>query len=107
MARKRISKRSRDLAQSAMFFVATFCVIASLILYLWVYTQIDETLLVIEIQNITVNELSNELKELKSDIESLSRPDVIAKRAGTELSMDFTQPETLLIAVNQKLIKKL
>ena len=59
MARKRISKRSRDLAQSAMFFVATFCVIASLILYLWVYTQIDETLLVIEIQNITVNEPIN------------------------------------------------
>ena len=107
MARKRISKRSRDIVQSAMFFVATFCVIASLILYLWVYTQIDETLLAIEIQNITVNELSNELKELKSDIESLSRPDVIAKRAGKELNMVFTQPETLLIAVNEKLVKKL
>ena len=40
-----------------------------------------EILLAIEIQNSTARELSNELKEIKSEIESLSRPDIIAKKA--------------------------
>ena len=107
MSRKRRSKRSRDLIQSVIFFIATFGVITSLIIYLWVYTEIDETLLAIEIQNSTASELTNELQELKSEIESLSRPDVIAKRAMAELNMVFTEPETLLISVNKNLIKNL
>jgi len=107
MSRKRRSKRSRDLIQSVIFFIATFGVITSLIIYLWVYTEIDETLLAIEIQNSTASELTNELQELKSEIESLSRPDVIAKRAMTELNMVFTEPETLFISVNRNLMKNL
>ncbi|MEE2765394.1 MAG: hypothetical protein VX600_02750, partial [Candidatus Neomarinimicrobiota bacterium] len=70
-------------------------------------TEIDETLLAIEIQNSTASELTNELQELKSEIESLSRPDVIAKRAMTELNMVFTEPETLFISVNRNLMKNL
>ncbi len=54
MARKRISKRRRDLIQSFIFFISTLSIISCLIIYLWVYTEIDETLLVIEIQNSTV-----------------------------------------------------
>ena len=107
MSRKRRSKRSRDLIQSVIFFIATFGVITSLIIYLWVYTEIDETLLAIEIQNSTASELTNELQELKSEIEFLSRPDVIAKRAMAELNMVFTEPETLLISVNKNLMKNL
>ena len=107
MPRKRRSKRSRDVIQSIIFFIATLGAIASLIIYLWVYTEIDETLLAIEIQNSTASELTNELQELKSDIESLSRPDIIAKRAKAELKMVFTEPETLLISVNKKLLETL
>ena len=62
MSRKRRSKRSRDVIQSIIFFVATLGVIISLIIYLWVYTEIDETLLAIEIQNSTASELTNELQ---------------------------------------------
>ena len=105
MPRKRISKRSRDIIQSIIFFVSTMTVISSLIIYLWVYTEIDETLLAIEIQNSTANKLSNEVRELKSEIESLSRPDIIAKKARSELNMVFTEPETLLISINKNLIK--
>jgi len=105
MPRKRISKRSRDIIQSIIFFVSTIVVISSLIIYLWVYTEIDETLLAIEIQNSTANKLDNEVRELKSEIESLSRPDVIAKKARTELDMVFTEPETLLISINKNLIE--
>ena len=107
MSRKRRSKRSRDIIQSIIFFVATLGVITSLIIYLWVYTEIDETLLAIEIQNYMASELTNELQELKSEIESLSRPDVIAKRARAELNMVFTEPETLLISINKNLIERL
>ena len=107
MSRKRRSKRSRDVIQSIIFFVATLGVITSLIIYLWVYTEIDETLLAIEIQNSTASELTNELQELKSEIESLSRPDVIAKRARGELNMVFTEPETLLISINKNLLESL
>ena len=107
MARKRISKRRRDLIQSLVFFISTLSIISCLIIYLWVYTEIDETLLVIEIQNSTVQELQNEVRELQSEIESLSRADVIAKRARNELDMVFTQPETLQITIDPLLMKNL
>ena len=105
MARKRISKRRRDLIQSLVFFISTLSIISCLIIYLWVYTEIDETLLVIEIQNSTTQELQNEVRELQSNIESLSRADIIAKRARNELDMVFTQPETLQITIKPLLIK--
>ena len=107
MARKRISKRRRDLIQSLVFFISTLSIISCLIIYLWVYTEIDETLLVIEIQNSTLQELQNEVRELQSNIESLSRADVIAKRARNELDMVFTQPETLQITIDPVLMKNL
>ena len=107
MARKRISKRRRDLIQSLVFFISTMSIISCLIIYLWVYTEIDETLLVIEIQNSTLQEMQNKVRELQSNIESLSRADVIAKRARNELDMVFTQPETLQITIDPLLMKNL
>ena len=103
MARKRMSKRTRDIIQSLVFFISTIGVITCLIIYLWVYTEIDETILAIEIQKSTASELQNENNELLSKIESLSRPDVIAKKAREELNMVFTQPETLQITINYDL----
>ena len=103
MARKRMSKRNRDIIQSFVFFISTIGVISCLIIYLWVYTEIDETILAIEIQKSTASELQNENNELQSKIESLSRPDVIAKKAREELNMVFTQPETLQITINYDL----
>ena len=78
-------------------------VISCLIIYLWVYTEIDETLLYTEIQTATVQELENEIYEMKSSIESLNRADAIAKRAERELNMVFTDPETLNIIFNKNI----
>ena len=83
--------------QSFIFFISTFALIASLIVYLWVYTEIDETLLAIDIQNSTLAELENSIQKLKSEIELLNRVDIIAKKAKNELNMVFTEPETLRI----------
>ena len=107
MSRKRLSKRNRDIIQSLIFFISTIGVISCLVIYLWVYTEIDETLLTIEIQNSKASELQNRINELQSQIESNSRPDVIARRARLELNMVFTQPETLQISIDQIIPEKL
>ena len=96
LRKKRLSKQTQNLIQSIVFFTSTIAIIISLIIYLWVYTEIDETILEIEIQNSTLAELRNNIEEIKNEIESLNRADVIAKK---ELGMVFTQPETLRIIV--------
>ena len=100
MKSKRISKKNQNILQSLIFFGSTILVISCLIIYLWVYTEIDETLLFIEIQTSTVRQLENEIYEIKNSIESLNRADAIAKRAKEELKMVFTDPETLNVFLN-------
>ena len=100
MRRKRMSKKNQNLLQSIIFFGSTILVISCLIIYLWVYTEIDETLLFIEIQTSTIRQLENEIYEIKNSIESLNRADAIAKRAKEELKMVFTDPETLNVFLN-------
>ena len=97
MRRKRISKKNQDLIQSFIFFLSTIVIISSLIIYLWVYTEIDETLLAIDIQKSTANEMQNEIDELNSIVESLLRADVISEKAKNELKMSYTEPETLIV----------
>ena len=100
MSKKRMSKKNMKILQSMIFFISTVGIISCLIVYLWVYTEIDETLLAIEIQNSTAEELQNVIYELNNQIESLKRADVIAKRAENELKMVFTEPETLRVMVD-------
>ena len=100
MPKKRMSKKNMKILQSMIFFISTVGIISCLIVYLWVYTEIDETLLAIEIQNSTAEELQNVIYELNNQIESLKRADVIAKRAENELKMVFTEPETLRVTVD-------
>ena len=100
MLRKRLSKRAINILQSVIFFLSSITIISCLIVYLWVYTEIDETLLAIEIQNSTAEELQNVIDEINNEIESLERADVIAKRAQNELKMVFTEPETLRVTID-------
>ena len=100
MIKRRISKKTRNIVHSLFFFISTITLICCLIIYLWVYTEIDETILLIEVQNSTAEELQNAIGKLKSDIESLSRADVIAKKAQNDLKMVFTNPETLRIEID-------
>ena len=95
-----MSKKAINILQSIIFFLSSVTIISCLIVYLWVYTEIDETLLAIEIQNSTADELQNVIDELHNEIESLERADVIAKRAQNELKMVFTEPETLRVTVD-------
>ena len=98
--RKRKSKKTSDFLQTLLFFITTIVSISGLIMYLWVYTEIDETMLTIEIQNQVSRELDNSLKELKMEVLSLSRSDRISFVARKELNMVPAQPETLMIFIN-------
>ncbi|MBT5783273.1 MAG: hypothetical protein HOI03_08910 [Candidatus Marinimicrobia bacterium] len=97
MRKKRISKKNQDLIQSLLFFASTIITICGLIIYLWVYTEIDESVLSIDIQRSTANELRNEIEELDSIIESLLRVDAISTKAQLELNMVYAHPETLIV----------
>jgi len=98
--KKRISKKTLNILQNMVFFTSSITIIVCLIIYLWVYTEIDESVLALEIQNSTASELQNTIDELKNEIESLKRADAIAKKAKSELEMVFTKPETLMIKIN-------
>ena len=81
--------------------MTTMLSISGLIIYLWVYTEIDETMLAIEVQNQVTKELDNSLKELKMEVLNLSRSDRISSVARNELKMVPAEPETLMIFINK------
>ena len=101
--RKRRSKANREFFQTLLFFLTTIISIGGLIAYLWVYTEVDENMLGIEIQTQVVKELQNTVKELKMDISTLSSSARISSVARNELNMIPAEPETLMIYIENKL----
>ena len=99
---QRRSIKTGNFMQGILFFLFTIGSIVCLIVYLWIFKYIDESILAIEIQNTTARELRNEIDELKNKIEKLSRSDVITYRAKEELGMIVAVPETLIVAVNKQ-----
>ena len=99
--RKRRSIKNGNIIQSILFFFSTIGSIVSLIIYLWIFKEIDESLLAIEIQEITARELKNEIDEIKNKIEKLSRSDIITAKARKELGMEIATPETLIVSINK------
>ena len=98
---KRRSLKKGNFMQGILFFIFTIGSIVCLIIYLWIFKYIDESMLAIEIQNTTARELKNEIDELKNKIEKLSRSDVITYKAREELGMIVAAPETLIVATNK------
>ena len=99
--RKRRSIKNGNFINAILFFIFTIGSIGCLIFYLWVFKEIDESLLAIEIQETTARELKNEIDEIKNKIERLSRSDIITDRARKELGMKMAVPETLVVAINK------
>ena len=99
--KQRRSLKKSGFIQSMLFFFFTIGSIVCLIVYLWIFKYIDESMLAIEIQNTTARELKNEIDELKNKIEKLSRSDVITNKAKEDLGMIVAVPETLIVATNK------
>lgn len=101
MNKRRRSIKNGNLIQGVLFIICTIGSIACLIFYLWIFKEIDESLLAIEIQKTTERELTNQIDEIKNKIEKLSRSDIITSRARNELGMKMAIPETLIVAVDK------
>lgn len=69
---------------------------ASMILILLRYTQITETKYNINVLNKQINVLENDIQQLKANIDSLTRSDVIENKAINELNMQYPKYEQMV-----------
>jgi len=99
-------RKQRQLARSIKPFTVIVLAISGLISYLWTYSEVDETLKELEIQQSAVVELNDEISNLKDNIEYLLRVDVLTSRAKNDLGMVFTVPETIAIYVDKSIINE-
>ena len=97
---KRNARKQKEFLQTLSFFAITIASIVGLIAYLWVYTEIDENLIAIELQKATREELNNSIKDLQNDIALLGRVDRITDKARKELGMVFATPETISVYID-------
>ena len=97
--KKRHSKKVQNIIDTLFFYLITCLSIGGLVLYLWVYTEIDDSLYALDIQRETVEELMNDIHLLQSEIDALSRPDVIARKAKMNWGMVFAKPESISIHI--------
>lgn len=74
--------------------------LGGLVMYLWVYTEVDDSLYTLEIQKKTVQKLSDDIQFIQSEIDALSKPDVISQRAKEKWGMVFARPETISVHIN-------
>jgi cell division protein FtsL len=93
-------KRQKEFLHTLLFFGITTMSIAGLLVYLWIYTEIDETLIGIEVQNATITELNNSINELNGEIARLARVDRISSIARQRLDMVVAHPETVVVYIN-------
>jgi cell division protein FtsB len=96
---KRMNLKQKNFLSTLVFFLVTITMIGGLIAYLWVYTEVDEALIALEIQSKTVIELKDEIKILHSEIQYLKRVDVISKKVNQELGMVVAMPETIMVYI--------
>ena len=104
--KKRRSRKNQEYVQSFLFFLSSILSIAGLLVYLWVYTEIDETVINIETQKQVAFELQNSIDELEIEISRLSRGDRISRVARSELQMVPAKPETIMIYIDKSDIVK-
>lgn len=100
-------RKQRQLLRSIIPFALVVVAISGLIAYLWIYSEVDETLKELEIQQSAVVELNDEINNLKDNIEYLLRVDVLTSRAKNDLGMVFTAPETIAIYVDKSIITEI
>lgn len=99
--KRRRSRKNQEYLQSFLFFLSSILSIVGLLVYLWVYTEIDETVIGIETQKQVALELQNSIDELEIEISQLSRGDRISRVARMELQMVPAKPETVMIYIDR------
>lgn len=100
------SRKQKQLLRSFAPYIFGIVFIAVLILYVWIYSEIDETLKEVEFLTASANELDDDINILKDDIDYLRRVDVITNRAINDLGMVFTAPETIEIFIDDNNLRE-
>ncbi len=95
-SRKKRNQR-KEIFRTLLFYLSSGGLILALIVYLMIYTAIDESLVALGIQKSTLKELETEVATLEARVDYLSRPDVIARKARQELGMVTVRPESIII----------
>lgn len=98
--RRRNSKRKKEFIQTVTFFFISIFSITGLLVYLWVYNEIN-----LSIRDVSALEkieagLVNDNKLLTNDIARLERIDRITGIARNELGMVTAAPETIIVYVD-------
>ncbi|RMF07824.1 MAG: hypothetical protein D6762_06820 [Candidatus Neomarinimicrobiota bacterium] len=100
MARRSPRKRRlrrKELFRTLLIYLASIGMVAVLIVYLMIYTAIDESLVALNLQKSTLKELETEVTRLQAKVDFLSRPDIIAQKARQELDMVTARPESIIV----------
>lgn len=96
------ARKQRQLLKSLIPYIIGIIIISAIVLYVWIYSEVDKTLKEVGSLQARAIELSDDINILKDDIEYLTRVDVLTNRAKTELDMVFTAPETIEIYIDEK-----
>ncbi len=97
---KTSQRKNKQVLRSTLPFMIVIIAITGLIAYLWIYSEVDETLKELESQQAKLIEINDDISNLKDDIEYLQRVDVLTARAKNDLGMVFTVPETIAIYID-------
>ncbi len=106
-AKKRTSIRRKELIQTFTFFFIAIFSITGLIVYLWVYNEINLTVRDVAALEKVADNLLNDNKILTNDIARLERIDRIARLARDELGMVAANPETIVVYIDYREIEAL
>jgi hypothetical protein len=96
------ARRQKQILKKIFSYLIGILVISAIVLYVWIYYEIDNTLGQVEILNDTILELEDDINILHNDIDYLSRVDILTNRARADLNMVFTTPETIEIYIEKE-----
>ena len=99
-------RKKRQILRSTLPYIIVVVFISCIITYLWIYSEVDETLNELATQQRILVELNDDISNLKDNIEYLSRVDVLTTRAKNDLGMVFATPETVAIYVDGSIISE-
>lgn len=98
--KRRPSKRKKEFIQTVTFFFISIFSITSLLVYLWVYNEINLTIRDVEALRTVAAGLENDNKILTNDVSRLQRIDRITQIARDELGMVTAAPETIVVYID-------
>ena len=93
------TKKRREFISSLLFFTITLLSISGLLTYLWVYNEINLTIMENNMLRKIAIKIETENKGFNSEIASLERIDRITNIAQNELKMVTPEPETLAVVL--------